>query len=397
MSSISGIQCKTLVQAARKFGTPVYVYNQDRVEAQCKKLQKHFPEITFHYAVKANANPELLRIIRKQGIGAEGVSGGELVAAMSAGFKKKDLSFTCSNLTEEELAAAVATGARVHLDSLTQLEQWGRHKLGSQVSLRLNQGIGAGHHKHVITGGPDSKFGISLSDIPEAKRIAKQYGLEITGVQQHIGSNALDEAVLLKAAGVLLKTAETFEGITHIDFGGGLGVPYKPQETELNLVSLGKKFSMLIKDFRKKHGAHIEFAMEPGRFLVAQAGLLLVSVTDIKHTEKHCFVGVNSGFNHLLRPALYDSYHPVENVVRTRGKKAHVTIAGNVCESGDVFAAQRTMYTPEIGDLLAITHAGAYGFTMASMYNLRVLPKEVLVTKANTLKDISFDPREFAR
>ncbi|MBU2220829.1 diaminopimelate decarboxylase, partial [Patescibacteria group bacterium] len=172
MSNISGIERETLLQAARRFGTPVYVYNQSKIEEQCLKLHKYFPDVAFHYAVKANANPDVLRIIRKQGMGAEGVSEGELAAALAAGFKKKDLSFTCSNLREEELRAAAASGARVHLDSLNQLEVWGRLKLGKEVSLRLNQGIGAGHHKHVITGGPDSKFGIGLEDIAEAKGIA---------------------------------------------------------------------------------------------------------------------------------------------------------------------------------------------------------------------------------
>ncbi len=397
MSSMANTERAVLIQAAKRFGTPVYVYNQEKIEDQCKKLKKYFPYITFHYAVKANANPQVLRIIRAQGFGAEGVSGGELAAASAAGFKAKDLSFTCSNLKEDELRDAAASGARVHLDSLKQLETWGRLQLGSEVSLRLNQGIGAGHHKHVITGGPDSKFGIGLSDISEARQIAVRHGLQITGLQQHIGSNALDESVLLKAAVRLLKTAAQFENVSHIDFGGGLGVPYKPTEAPLDLASFSKALVTHVRAFREKQGRDVEFAMEPGRFLVAEAGSLLVSVTDMKETSRHQFVGVDSGFNHLLRPALYASYHPIENLSRTKGKKGSFSIAGNVCESGDVFATDREMFVPEVGDVLAIRNAGAYGFSMASRYNLRTPPKEILMTKEGKSKDVSFDSAEFAR
>ncbi|MBU2220323.1 diaminopimelate decarboxylase, partial [Patescibacteria group bacterium] len=227
--------------------------------------------------------------------------------------------------------------------------------------------------------------------------IAKKYNLSITGLQQQIGSNALDAGILLKAARVLLKTAAQFEDVTHIDFGGGLGIPYAPSEKELDLKTFGAELKKYIHEFKKSRGKTVEFAMEPGRFLVAEAGTLIVSVTDIKQTTKHTFVGVDSGFNHLLRPALYASYHPIENLSRTRGKRGRFSVAGNVCESGDVFATDREMLAPDIGDVLAICNAGAYGFSMASTYNLRVLPKEILITKDGKLKNISFDSALFAR
>ncbi|MES2931484.1 MAG: diaminopimelate decarboxylase [Patescibacteria group bacterium] len=388
---------EVLNRAALSYGTPLYVYEQQAIEAQCQKLKRHFPNVAFHYAMKANSNPEILRLIRKQGIGAEAVSLGEIALAKHAGFKANDTSFTCASLMETELTTAAASGARVHLDSLTQLEAWGRRALGREVSLRLNRGIGAGHHAHVITGGPHSKFGIALNDIPEAQRIADTYGLTITGIQQHIGSNVLDAGVFLKSVRVLLQTAKRFSDIAHIDFGGGLGIPYAPGESQLDLKRVAKEFKILTGAFKKSLGRDVSFAMEPGRFIVAESGSLLVSVVDQKETSAHQFVGVNSGFNQLIRHAMYGSYHPIENLSRTRGPKTPITAAGNVCESGDLFAVDRVMVRPELGDVLAIRNAGAYGFSMASNFNMHALPREVLVSGAGRLKDISFNPSEYAR
>ncbi len=387
---------EVLHKAAQTYGTPVYVYEQQVIEAQCQKLWRHFPNVAIHYAMKANSNPEILRIIRKQGIGAEAVSLGELALAKHAGFKAKDTSFTCASLTERELASAASSGARIHLDSLTQIETWGRKALGREVSLRLNQGIGAGHHAHVITGGPHSKFGITLEDIPEALRITDTYGLRVVGIQQHIGSNVLDATVFVKSVRVLLQTAKRFPNLTHIDFGGGLGISYAPEESQLDLKRVGKEFKILTSAFKESMGRDVSFAMEPGRFIVAESGSLLVSVVDQKKTNKHQFVGVNSGFNQLIRHAMYGSYHPIENLSRTRGPKTPITIAGNVCESGDLFAVDRMMIRPELDDVLVIRNAGAYGFSMASNFNMHALPREVLVSGAGRLKDISFVPSEYA-
>ena len=385
------------MRAADTFGTPVYVYEENVIRTQCQKLKRHFPEIEFHYAVKANANPELLRIIREEGIGAEAVSLGELNAAKRAGFPKSTLSFTCASLSEEELIKAARTGARINLDSLTQLETWGRNGLGKDVSLRINQGIGAGHHAHVMTGGPHSKFGITLKDIPKAKDMAALYGLRITSIQQHIGSNVLDADIFVKAVRALLGTAAKFPDVTHVDFGGGLGIPYRPEEQELNLKTLGKSMRILLREFKDRKGREIVFAMEPGRFIVAESGTLVTSVTDLKETTKRTFVGVNTGFNHLIRHAMYGAYHPMDIVGRRSSKKAHITVAGNICESGDLLAINRLMLLPKIGELLAIRNAGAYGFSMASHFNLRALPKEVLLDGEGNLSEISFRPWDIAR
>jgi diaminopimelate decarboxylase len=282
----------------------------------------------------------------------------------------------------------------VHLDSLQQLALWGRSKLGKEVSLRLNQGIGAGHHAHVITGGPDSKFGITLADLPKAQALAREYGLIITALQQHIGSNVLDHRMLVRAAKTLLGTAASMPSVTHIDFGGGLGVPYRG-ERPLDTRALGRELRALTDAFERKAGRKMRYALEPGRFLVAESGTLLVEVADIKETERHTFIGVNSGFNHLVRPAMYDAYHAIENVSRN-GRASLATVSGNICESGDIFGRHRSLPRPRIGDILAIRTTGAYGFSMASEYNLRRLPKEVL-RSGTAVKDISFDPSEFAK
>ena len=381
---------------AAKFGTPVYVYDRATLRKQCETLTRRFPGFEIHYAMKANSNPSILREIRTAGLGVEAVSEGELAMARQVGFPRNRISFTCSNATEEELRAASLEAGRVHLDSLHQVEMWGKGKMGPTISLRLNQGIGAGHHAHVITGGPDSKFGIALTDLPEALSLAIRYGLTVTGIQQHVGSNVLDHTLLIKAAKKLLATAETLPDVTHVDFGGGLGIAYRPRERALDVRTLGKELSALVKEFNTKTGREVSAALEPGRYIVAEAGTLLVTVTDKKSTSSHTFIGVNSGFNHLVRPAMYDSYHTIDNVSRTAGKPIEATIAGNICESGDLFARARSMAAPQIGDILAIRTAGAYGFSMASNYNLRRLPREVFVTESGA-KDVSFSPNEHAR
>ena len=377
----------------KRFGSPLYVYDAEEIQRRSKELLSAFAGMHVHYAVKANANPSLLKIIRKEGLGAEAVSPGEVLAAKHAGFKKADISFTGPSLTEAELAFVAARVGRVHLDSLVQLEVWGRLKLGTNVSLRLNLGIGAGHHEHVKTGGDGSKFGIVPKDMARAKEIAEAYGLTITGVQQHIGSHVPDGSDYVEGAAALLEAAVELPDVVHVDFGGGFGVPYRPEEKRQNLAWIGREVKKCVRAFEKETGRSATYALEPGRYPIAEAGSLVVSVVDKKETGRHTFIGVNSGFNHLIRPALYDAYHEVENLSGS-GKRGSATIAGNVCESGDVFAWDRQMPVPEVGDILAIRNAGAYGISMASTYNLRPLPKEVLVT-GKTAKDITFDRAPF--
>ncbi|MBY0110863.1 diaminopimelate decarboxylase [Patescibacteria group bacterium] len=377
--------------------TPCYVYDRAVIEKRCRDLKTYFPGVKIFYAVKANSNPELLKIIRKEGLGIECVSPGEIRAGQAAGMTKEKISFTCSNLSESDLVFAARNAGYVHIDSLVQLETWGKKKLGRDVSLRINEGIGTGHHRHVVTGGPDSKFGISLKDLPAARKIVKKYGLRVVSLEQHIGSNVLDKDadIFLKSVRKLLRSAEEFPEVRHVDFGGGFGIPYRPTDRALNLKTLGKEFTSLTNAFAEKRGGKVTFALEPGRYVVAESGTLLTTVVDMKSTSKHQFVGVNSGFNHLIRPAMYGSYHPIENLSR-KGTKKTVTIAGNVCESGDIFATHRSIVAPKIGDVLAIGNAGAYGMSMASVYNLRELPREFILEKGKA-REITFSPEARVR
>ncbi len=291
---------------AKKYGTPLYVYDVKIIKEHYRELVSNFkyPGIRIHYAVKANTNLQILKLFRELNAGVETVSLGEVLVSEKAGFNPNQIMYTCSNVTQDELKALIRRGIRVNLDSLNQIKAWGEMKPGSSISLRLNQGIGAGDHKHVITGGPESKFGIDISQINRAKTLAKKYGLSIRGIQQHIGSGILDEKIFTDAMEVLLKTARQFPDLEFIDFGGGIGVAYRPTDTPLNLKRLGVSIAKTLKEFEKDYGRRLTFIFEPGRYLVNEAGTLLVTVTDIKRNPSKTFVGVDSGFNHLIRPAM---------------------------------------------------------------------------------------------
>ncbi len=370
---------RSVAALVRKYGTPLYVYDAKAIKARCAELLAAFPGFDLSYAAKANTHPGVLKLIFAQGFGVEAVSPGEVRAARRAGVPVTDITFTCSSISEDELASVAGQGVRVHLDSLHQVDAFGQYFPGRKISVRLNQGIGGGHHAHVVTGGPESKFGVDIAHIGKLKKLAAKYGLPITGLHQHIGSNVLDQKIFLRAMKVLLDTALRFPDLERVDFGGGLGVPYGPGVKGMDIKVVGREAVKARKAFEKKYGRPVRMSFEPGRYPVAEAGYLLVSVTDIKRNPKKTFVGVNSGFNHLIRPAMYGSYHEIVNASRTGGKKEKVTVAGNICESGDVFARDRLLVMPRIGDILAIKKAGAYGYTMSSDYNLRPKPKEVLI------------------
>ncbi|MEX2209989.1 MAG: diaminopimelate decarboxylase [Patescibacteria group bacterium] len=377
-----------LKQAAKRFGTPLYVYDERVIADRYRELVRsiRYPKLEVHYAMKANANPRVLRLLRRLGSDVETVSPGEIRLAKQAGFTPKQIAFTCASASAADLDAAVRGGATVNADSLHQLEYLAKRLPKRRpLGVRINQGIAGGHHKHVMTGGPDSKFGIDPGQVRDARRIAAKYGRKINGIHQHIGSNVLDPPLFAKAMRALLGTARQFDELDYVDFGGGFGVPYRPDEPRLDIPELGRLIDKTMAAFMAAAGYEPRLAFEPGRYLVAEAGTLLVTVTDYKVTPHKVFVGVDSGFNQLLRPAMYGSYHHIENVSNPRGRRCTVTIAGNVCESGDVFARDRPLAASRLGDLLAIRTAGAYGETMASTYNARPLPKAAVITTAGKL------------
>jgi diaminopimelate decarboxylase len=372
----------------KKFGTPLYVYEAETIRRQYLKLVKNisYPKLNIHYACKANTNIVILRLLRGLGSRIETVSKGEILLALKAGFRPQEIIYTSTSVSKKEMTFVVKSKVKVNLDSLSQIELYGKINPNSKIGIRINQGIGAGHHSHVITGGVMSKFGIPLQHLFRAKKLAEKYKLKITGLHQHIGSHVLDGKILLKACDRLLETALAFPDLESLDFGGGLGVAYLPGEKDLNLKIFGNEITKRMEKFCKKYGKEPVMILEPGRFLVAESGTLLTAVTEIKNNPERTFVGVDTGFNHLIRPILYGAYHEIINANRVRGTGIKADIVGNICESGDVFGRDRNIISPKVDDVFAILNVGAYGYVMASQFNSRPLPKQILIEGNRILK-----------
>ncbi len=375
-------------KTAETFGTPVYVYDESRIKCQLRRLFRHitYRPLAILYAVKANSNSHILKIIideyLKMGetVGIDAVSPGEVALILKAGVLPENILFTGNNTTDEEINFVVEKGVLPNIDSLSRLEKFGQKYPGHDVCVRINPDVGDGHHDHCITGGPESKFGIWYLEVGAIKKITESCKLKIIGVHQHIGSQTLDPDKFLFAMEVMLRVARNFPDLKFIDFGGGLGVPYKPEEKPLDVEALGAKMSSYFAEFCEEYNKPLRLVIEPGRYLVAEAGFLLVQVTTIKkNPDGRIFIGVDSGFNHLDRPARYGSWHQIVNISNPTGPEVIVDIVGNLCESGDKFAVQRKIAGPREGDLLVINNAGAYGYSMSSNYNLRPRPPEVLV------------------
>jgi len=381
-------------KAAKEFGTPVYIYDEKTIREAHQRLRENIRTNALDgilYAMKANSNPEILRILLQDQIeGIDAVSRGEIERALKVGFSPSQILFTGNNLTDSEVDFAMLNKIWLNIDSLSRLKKVGKKYPGSQVWIRVNTNIGAGHHSHCITGGPESKFGIWEEQTETARLIAKRYRLEIIGLHQHIGSQILEVRIFLKAMEALLRVAINFPGLKYLDFGGGLGVPYKPEEKSLDVQKLGKEILKLFKVFCQSYDRKVHLILEPGRYLVAESGYLLTRVNTVKkNPDGRKFVGTNSGFNHLIRPAMYGSYHEITNISNPNGKKEKADIVGNLCESGDKFATQRKISHVREGDLLVIQNAGAYGYSMSSDYNLRPKPEEVLVKSDGSLRLIT--------
>jgi len=376
---IGAFTAKNLVEM---FGSPLYVYDENIIRQKYRELNEAFSLIKnkkILYACKANSNIEIIKILREEGAGIDVVSCGEIYCTLKAGCKKEDILFTGNSLTNDEIKYSIENNILLNVGDISTLERLGKMFPNSNVCIRINSDIGGGHHEHVITGGPESKFGIYYSDINKAISVAKKYNLRIKGIHQHIGSNILDEETFLLAVDVLLKVAINIPNLDFIDFGGGLGIPYKPEDKNLDLNKLRdlvtKRFNYFLKEYKKD----VSFWIEPGRYLVAESGYLLTTVNTLNENPNYKYVGTDSGFNHLIRPTMYGSYHHIINTSSKNQEMEVVTIVGNICESGDIFARNRKINKVEEGDILAITNAGAYGYSMASNYNSRPLPAEVLV------------------
>ncbi len=371
----------------KEFESPLYVYEEDTIRARARELKNAitYDNKEIKFACKANTNIEIMKVLKEEGMGIDAVSPGEIFAALKAGFEKDHILFTTNNVLWDEIEYAASNDIMANLDSLSQLKMFGREFPGRDICIRINPNVGAGHHNHVITGGPDSKFGINYTRVDDIKEITRKSGLRIKGVHQHIGSGILDPEIFIKAVGVLLDTAKNFEGLSFIDFGGGIGVPYQENEERMDIRVLGKRIADEFENFCGRYGRELKLVIEPGRYLVAESGFLLGTVASVKEGEKHRFIGINTGFNHLVRPAMYGSFHQILHAGKPYGARESQVIAGNLCESGDTFTrdeegiVDRDLPAFKEGDIVCICNAGAYGYSMASYYNSRPRPAEVLV------------------
>ena len=379
-----GLSAESLIE---KFGSPLYVYEAKTISDRAKKLTEaiNFKNKVIKYACKANTNIEIMKILNEVVTGIDAVSPGEIYASLIAGFKPEQILFTVTNPAWHEVRYAINKGIMINIDSLSVLTRFGKEYPGYDVCIRINPNVGAGHHNHVITGGPESKFGITYKEGNKIKETASRYNLKIKGIHQHIGSGILNPEMFIIAMDVLLKVAVEFKDLEFIDFGGGIGVSYKKEDKPLNIKELGKRITDRFENFCNEYDRSLKLFIEPGRFLVAESGFLLATVTSVKQGERHLFVGVDTGFNHLIRPAMYGSYHEIYNASNTAGKKKKQTIAGNICESGDTFTRDENgivdRLLPEFkeGNIVCIANTGAYGYSMASLYNSRPRPAEVLI------------------
>lgn len=369
-----------LPAVANRFGTPVYVYNTAVIKHQYERLVNAFdvPKLALHYACKALTNLEVLRYIRTLGAGLDCVSLNEVRLGLMAGFSESDILYTPSGVSLAEMEEAIALGVGINVDSISILEQLGQTRAEVPVCVRINPHIMAGGNSKISVGHIDSKFGISIYQLPHVLRIVEATGIKVIGVHMHTGSDILDVAPFLAAADILLDVAHKFKDLEYVDFGSGFKVPYKMGDIATNIEEMGELLSVRFRTFCEAYGRDVALCFEPGKFLVSQAGKFLVEANVVKTTPSTVFVGVNSGLNHLIRPMFYDSYHHIENVTNPEGKARIYTVVGYICET-DTFGTNRQLGEVREGDVLSFSNAGAYCMTMASNYNSRVRPAEVLI------------------
>ncbi|WP_178983859.1 diaminopimelate decarboxylase [Winogradskyella helgolandensis] len=373
----------TLLQIAKDFGSPVYVYDAEKIETQYKRLTKAFSKVKhlkLNYAVKALSNISVLKLFNKLGSGIDTVSIQELRLGLKAGFKPENIIFTPNGVSLEEIEEAAKLGVQINIDNLSILEQFGTKHPKVPVCIRINPHVMAGGNTNISVGHIDSKFGISIHQIPLLLRIVENTKMNINGIHMHTGSDILDIDVFLYASEILFETAKNFKTLEFIDFGSGFKVPYKKGDIETNIEELGEKLSQRFNEFCKEYGKDLTLAFEPGKFLVSEAGVFLAKVNVVKQTTSTVFAQIDSGFNHLIRPMLYGSQHDILNISNPKGRERFYSVVGYICET-DTFANNRRI--PEIneGDILCFKNAGAYCYSMASNYNSRYRPAEVLLYK----------------
>ncbi len=373
----------TLLQIAKDFGSPVYVYDADTITNQYKRLTKAFgnvKQLKLNYAVKALSNMSVLKLFNSLGSGIDTVSIQEVQLGLKAGFKPENIIFTPNGVSLEEIENVSKLGVQINIDNLSILEQFGTKHPKVPVCIRINPHVMAGGNTNISVGHIDSKFGISIHQIPLLLRIVENTKMNINGIHMHTGSDILDIDVFLYASEILFETAKNFKDLEFIDFGSGFKVPYKAGDIETNIEELGEKLSKRFNEFCKDYGRDLTLAFEPGKFLVSEAGVFLAKVNVVKQTTSTVFAQIDSGFNHLIRPMLYGSQHEILNISNPKGRERFYSVVGYICET-DTFANNRRISEINEGDILSFQNAGAYCYSMASNYNSRYRPAEVLLHK----------------
>jgi diaminopimelate decarboxylase len=392
------IQGLDVAAICKEFGTPLYVYDGQKIISQLKQLQKAFAgcDIKVKFAAKALTNLSILKLLKKNGSGIDVVSINEAKLAMKAGFEAGEIMFTSNCIDIREVVEGVELGLNINLDNLSILQKFGE-KYGNTYPccLRLNPGILAGGNYKISTGHKLSKFGIPIEQLAEINRLIDHYKIRVNGLHIHTGSDISDKDVFMKMADVLFDWAKQFPDVEFLDFGGGFKVAYKDGDKMADIDAIGSELEKRFAQFQKETGRKLQMWAEPGKYIVSESGYLFAKTNVVKKNPAITFVGVDSGLNHLIRPMMYDAYHEIVNTSNPTGLLHIYTIVGNVCET-DTLGADRQLNEVREGDLIVMKNAGAYGYSMASNYNSRSRPAEVLVLngkaqlirKRDTLEDI---------
>ena len=374
------MQSKDLLQLAEQYGSPLYVYDAAKIQSQYNRLSKAFSKVNklrINYAMKALSNVAILQLLREMGSGLDTVSIQEVMLGLHAGYEPDRIFYTPNGVSLEEIEEVNAMGVQINIDNLSILEQFGTKYPPVPVCIRINPHVMAGGNANISVGHIDSKFGISVHQLPHLVRIVENTKMNIVGIHMHTGSDILDIEVFLYAAEILFDAAKSFKNLEFLDFGSGFKVPYKKDDIETDIEELGKKLSKRFNAFCVEYGKELTLIFEPGKFLVSEAGYFLAKVNVVKQTTSTVFAGIDSGFNHLIRPMFYGSQHHIENISHPKGKERFYSVVGYICET-DTFANNRRISEIKEGDILSFRNAGAYCFSMASNYNSRYKPAEVL-------------------
>lgn len=387
-----------LLAVVQDVGSPVYVYDAETIASQYKRLTDAFHKVKrvrLNYAVKALNNIAILQLMHDLGAGLDTVSIQEVKLGLTAGFEPDRIIFTPNGVSLEELETVAQLGVQINIDNLSILEQFGTRHPEIPVCIRINPHVMAGGNTNISVGHIDSKFGISIHQLPHIRRIVENTGMTINGIHMHTGSDILDIDVFLYASEILFETATHFENLEFIDFGSGFKVPYKEGDIQTNVEEMGEKLSRRFNEFEAEYGKPLTLAFEPGKFMVSEAGKFLARVNVVKQTTSTVFAQIDSGFNHFIRPMFYGSQHEIENISNPEGRERFYSVVGYICET-DTFANNRRITEISEGDILSFSNAGAYCFTMASNYNSRYRPAEVLwlngeahvIRKRETFEDL---------